>query len=69
MAEGSSSSASGEDPFLEVKAISRVLSSEATRGPDWTEVSFGVAVHLVPVFFSRSQAVSVAHFSYFVWTV
>lgn len=41
MAERSSSSASGEDPFLEVKAISRVLSSEATRGPDWTEeISF-----------------------------
>ncbi|KAG0606700.1 hypothetical protein M758_9G161100 [Ceratodon purpureus] len=41
MAEGSSSSSSGEDPFLEVKAISRVLSSEATRGPDWDEeISF-----------------------------
>ena len=43
MAEGSSSS-SGDDPFLEVKAISRVLSSEATRGPDWHEVSFGASV-------------------------
>lgn len=31
---------SGEDPFLEVKAISRVLSSEVTVGHDWPEVSF-----------------------------
>lgn len=37
MAEGSSASSGGEDPFLEVKAISRVLSSEATRGPAWDE--------------------------------
>lgn len=39
MAEASLS-ASGEDPFLEVKAISRVLSSEATRGSDGLEETF-----------------------------
>jgi hypothetical protein len=33
-------SSSGEDPFLEVKAISRVLSSEVPPGPDWIEESF-----------------------------
>lgn len=48
MAEGSSSS-SGEDPFLEVKAISRVLSSEATRRPEWDEVRFGSCMHMAPM--------------------
>lgn len=42
---GGSASSSSEDPFLEVKAISRVLSSEVTRGPDWTEVGFGICMH------------------------